>query len=73
MLVNNLKVRFTIDTNIFSKLEHFINLKKEVNIQKVDTLISDDLNLRDLSLQYNDVLLHSEINIFRKYNIRELL
>ena len=73
MLVNNLKVRFTIDTNIFSKLEHFINLKKEVNIQKVDTLISDDFNLRDLSLQYNDVLLHSEINIFRKYNIRELL
>ena len=72
-LVNNLKKRFTIDENIFSKLEHFIKLKEEVNIKQVYTLISADLNLKDLSLQYNDLLLHSEINIFRKYNLRELV
>ena len=34
-LVNNLKKRFTIDENIFSKLEHFIKLKEEVNIKQV--------------------------------------
>ena len=71
-LVNNPKKRFTIGENIFSKLEHFIILK-EVIIKQVHTLIIADLNLRDLSLQYNDLLLHSEINIFRKYNLRELV
>ena len=63
-LVNNLKKRFTIDENIFSKLEHFIQLKEKVNIKQVHTLISADLNLRDLSLQYNNLLLHSENTIF---------
>ena len=48
-LVNNIKERLTTDVNIFSKLEHFIKLK-EVNIKQVHTLISADLNLRDLSL-----------------------
>ena len=52
-LVNNLKERFTTDTNIFSKLEYFINSKEEVNIKQVHALISADLNLRDLYLQYN--------------------
>ena len=42
-LVNNLKERFT--TDIFSKLEHFIKLKEEVNIKQVHSLISADLNL----------------------------
>ena len=72
-LVNNLKEPFTTDENIFLKLKHFIKLKEEVNIKQVHTFISADLNLRKLSLQYNDLLLHSEINIFRKYNIRELV
>ena len=72
-LVNNLKKRFTIDENKFSKLENCIQLKEKVNIKQVHTLISADLNLRDLSLQYNNLLLHSEINIFRKYNLRELV
>ena len=62
-LVNNPKERFTTDENNFSKLEHYIKLK-EVNIKQVHTLISADLNLRDLSLQYNDLLLHSENTIF---------
>ena len=43
-LVNNLIRRFTTDKNIFSKLEHFIKLKEEVNIKQVHTLISADLN-----------------------------
>ena len=47
------------------KLENFIKLKGEVKIKQVHILISADLNLRDLYLQYNDLLLHSEINIFR--------
>ena len=72
-LVNNLQERLTTDVNIFSKIEHFIKLKEEVNIKQVHILISADLNLIDLSLQYNDLLLHSEINIFRKYNLRELV
>ena len=42
-------------------------------IKLVHTLISADLKLRYLSLQYNDLLLHSEINIFRKYNLRKLV
>ena len=69
-LVNNLNFnsefqeRFTTDENIFSKLEHFIKLKEEVNINQIHTSISAELNLRYLSLQYNDVLLYSEINIY---------
>ena len=43
-LVNNRMERFTTDKNIFSKLEHFIKLKEEVNIKQVHTLISVDLN-----------------------------
>ena len=43
-LVNNLMERFKTDKNIFSKLEHFIQLKEEVNIKQVHTLISADLN-----------------------------
>ena len=39
-LVNNLKERFTTDENKFSKIEHFIKLKEEVNIKQVHTLIS---------------------------------
>ena len=72
-LINNLKERFTTDENICSKLEHFIKFKEEVNIKKVNTLISADSNLVDVSLQYDDVLLHSEINIFRKLNLREFV
>ena len=72
-LVTNLKEPFTTDENIFSKLEYFIKLKEEVNIKLVNTLISTDLNSRYLSLKHNDLLLHSEINIFRKYNLRELV
>ena len=72
-LVNNLKERFTTDENIFSILEHFIKLKEEINIKQVHTLISADLNIIELSLQYNDLLSNSEINIFRKYNLCELV
>ena len=60
-LVNNLKERFSTYENIFSKLEHLIKLKEKVNIKQVHTLMSADLNLRDLSFQYNDLLLHSEL------------
>ena len=42
-LVNNLNERFTTDDNIFSKLEHFIKLKEEVDIKQVHTLISNQL------------------------------
>ena len=72
-LVDNLKKLFNIDEIIFIKLEHFIKLKEEANIKQVHTLISAYLNLIDLSLQYNDLLLHSEINIFSKYNLRKLV
>ena len=64
ILVNNLKERFTTDDNIFSKL---------TTVGYLHTLISADLNILDLSLQYNDLLSNSEINIFRKYNLCELI
>ena len=48
-------------TIYFQNLKILLNNKNKKKIKQVHTLISVDLNIIDVSLQCNDLLLHSEI------------
>lgn len=65
--------RFSIDQELLSIVKPFVQLLPNANLKDVHTLIGEDLSLRDLSLEYDELLNISNIYELRKMHLNQIV